>query len=178
MLNLISGFVVFSLFAVHGATAGDDKLQEVKAKLEAVRKQIAELQQKEQSLLKELQRAKEAQAKRDDSYVKIKNEAEIRGILRYEDVYYPKPVGAVKSWTIEAQMQTPDGPKNSKWGVSFDEARFLALAKANEGKMVVIAGTVGTISFQQPLVHTTVDGGGLIRLANGIVVESLKAATK
>ena len=66
----------------------------------------------------------------------------MKGILRYEGVYYSPAVGGpdgnlIKSWTITVE--------DTKWVLDFgDKKAFLALAKANEGKTVVVTGTVGT----------------------------------
>jgi hypothetical protein len=145
MRGILSGLVCLSLFAgLQGAAAADEDVEQTKAKLQAVRKQLEELRQQEQALLKQLERAAQEAAKRNEAYIK----AEVKGILKHEDVYFPSrfstPGGqVVKSWTITVE--------DTKWVLHFgDNKELLELAKANERKTVVVTGTVGTRGFPPP----------------------------
>jgi hypothetical protein len=148
MRGILSGLVCLSLFAgLQGAAAADEDVEQTKAKLQAVRKQLEELRQQEQALLKHLERAAQEAAKRNEAYIK----AEVKGTLRYHDVFFPNPLAsssqpkwqAVKSWTITVE--------DTKWVLHFgDNKKLLELAKANEGKTVVVTGTVGTRGFPPP----------------------------
>jgi hypothetical protein len=111
-----------------GAAAADEDVEQTKAKLQAVRKQLEELRQQEQALLKQLEQATREAAQRKEPYIKAK----VKGILRHEGVYFPSllstPGGqVVQSWTITVE--------DTKWGLHFgDKKAFLELAKANEGE--------------------------------------------
>jgi hypothetical protein len=130
-----------------GAPAADDDVEQAKAKLQAVRKQLEELRLREQALLRELEQAEQEAARRKEAYIK----AEVKGILRYHDVFFPNLLApssqpnwqAVKSWTITVE----DTTLVLDFG---DNKTFLELAKANEGKMVVVTGTVKTREFFRP----------------------------
>jgi hypothetical protein len=136
MRGIVSGIVFLSLMAGSQRAAADEDIERTRAKLQAIRKQLEELRQQEQTLRKQL--AKQEAGKRNAGYIK----AEVKGILRYEGVYYSPAVGGpdgnlIKSWTITIE--------DTKWVLDFgDKKAFLALAKANEGKMVVVTGRVGT----------------------------------
>jgi hypothetical protein len=85
-LGILSGIVCLSLLAgPQGAAAADEAVEQTKAKLQAVRKQLEELRQQEQALLKQLEQATREAAQRKESYIK----AEVKGILRHEGVYFP-----------------------------------------------------------------------------------------
>jgi len=135
MRGILSGIACLSLLAGSQLAAADEGVEQTKAKLQAVQKQLEELRQQEQALLKQL--AAEEAAKRNKGYIK----AEVKGVLRYEGVYFPYAAGPdghlIKSWTITVE--------DTKWVLDFgDNKAFLDLAKANEGKTVVLTGTVGT----------------------------------
>jgi hypothetical protein len=136
MRAILSGIVFLWLFADSQRAAEDEGLESARAKLQAVRKQLEELRQEEQTLLKQL--AAQEAAKRSEGYIK----AEVKGVLRYEGVYFHPFAGGpdghlIKSWTITVE--------DTKWVLYFrDNKAFLDLAKSNEGKRVVVTGTVGT----------------------------------
>src|SRR5262249_34462593 len=69
------------------AAAADEDVEQTKAKLQAVRKQLEELRQQEQALLKQLEQATREAAQRKEPYIKAK----VKGILRHEGVYFPIP---------------------------------------------------------------------------------------
>src|SRR4051812_4434802 len=69
----------------------DEGVAKARAKLEAVRKQLEELRQKEQALAEHLEKARREAAKRSEARGYIK--AEVKGVLRHEMVFYPAPVG-------------------------------------------------------------------------------------
>jgi hypothetical protein len=146
MRGILSGIAFLSLFAGSQRAAADEGVEQTKAKLQAVQKQLEELRQQEQTLLKQL--AAQEAAKRNKGYIK----AEVKGVLRYEGVYFPyagDPDGhLIKSWTITVE--------DTKWVLHFGDNRaFLDLAKANEGKTVVLTGTVGTrVLFRPPALNT------------------------
>jgi hypothetical protein len=136
MRGILSGIVFLSLFAGSQQAAADKDIEQTRAKLQAVQKQLEELRQQEQILLKQL--AAQEAAKRSEGYIK----AEVKGVLRYEGVYFHPFAGGpdghlIKSWTITVE--------DTKWVLYFgDNKAFLDLAKSNEGKTVVVTGTVGT----------------------------------
>jgi hypothetical protein len=135
MRGIFSGIACLSLLATAPLAAADEGVEQTKAQLRAVQKQLQELRQQEQALLKQLA-APEA-ARRNTGYIT----AEVKGVLRYEGVYFPHAGGPdgqfIKSWTITVE--------DTKWVLDFgDNTVFLDRAKANEGKTVVLTGTVGT----------------------------------
>jgi hypothetical protein len=135
MRGILSGIVCLSLFGGLQPAAPDEDVEQTKAKLQAVQKQLEDLRHQEQALLQQL--ATQKAAKRNESYIK----AEAKGILRYEGAYFPFSGGPdghlIKSWTITVE--------DTKWVLHFgDNKAFLDLAKANEGKTVVVTGRVGT----------------------------------
>ncbi len=135
MRGIFSGIACLSLLAGSQLATADEGVEQTKAKLQAVQKQLGELRQQEQALLKQL--AAEEAAKRNKGYIK----AEAKGVLRYEDVYFPYAAGPdghlIKSWTITVE--------DTKWVLDFgDNKVFLDRAKANEGKTVVVTGRLAT----------------------------------
>ena len=103
-------------------------------------------------------KAKEA-AKREESYVK----AEVKGTLHHEVLF--AGLARWEGWTITAG--------EFKWELDFGKDRqFQALAKANDGKTVVVTGAVeirpaSLPAYQTSLGRTTV-----------LTVATFKAATK
>jgi hypothetical protein len=172
MRGILSGIVCFSLFAgLQGAAAADEDVEQTKAKLQAVQKQFEELRQQEQALLRRLEQAKKEAAKRNESYIK----AEVKGILRQEGVYFPPPFSTpngqvVKSWTITVE--------DTKWLLHFGDKELLELAKANEGKTVVVTGTVVTRVFLSPPRGNTFNNEPPLPQPTGLSVATLKATAK
>jgi hypothetical protein len=147
MRGILSGIVCLSLFGGSQRAAADENVEQTKAKLQAVQKRLEDLRHQEQALLKQL--ATQEAAQRNKAYIK----AEVKGVLRYEGVYFPRPFSTpygqvVKSWTITVE--------DTRWVLDFgDNKAFLGLAKANEGKTVVVTGTVGTrVAFPPPAKST------------------------
>ena len=140
------------------AKAGEGP-EKTKAKLQAVRKQLEDLRQQEQTLRKQLDETTKEAAKREESYVK----AEVKGTLRHEVLF--AGLARWEGWTITAG--------EFKWELDFGKDReFQALAKANDGKTVVVTGAVeirpaSLPAYQTSLGRTTV-----------LTVATFKAATK
>jgi 16S rRNA G966 N2-methylase RsmD len=170
MRGILSGIAFLSLFAGSRRAAADEGVEQTKAKLQAVQKQLEELGQQEQALLRQL--AAQEPTKRSDGYIK----AEVKGVLRHEGVYFPPPFSnpdgqVVKSWTITVE--------DTKWVLHFGDNRaFLDLAKANEGKTVVVTGTVGTRVLFRPPALNTFKSDPPPPPPTGLSVATFKAAAK
>jgi len=103
-------------------------------------------------------KAKEA-AKREESYVK----AEVKGTLHHEVLF--AGLARWEGWTITAG--------EFKWELDFGKDReFQALAKANDGKTVVVTGAVEIRPASLPAYQTSFGRTTVLTVA------TFKAATK
>jgi hypothetical protein len=170
MQSILSSIVCLSLLGGWQRAPADENVEQTKAKLQVVRQQLEDLRRQEQAFVKQLAKAQAAQ--RNDSYIK----AEVKGILRYEGVYYPPPFSSpegqvVKSWTITVE--------DTKWILHFgDNQAFLDRAKTNEGKRVVVTGRVGTRVAFVPPANGRFQYAPLPPAPTGLNVATLEAATK
>jgi hypothetical protein len=153
MQRLWFSMVCFSLCAgfQQPALAGE-AVEETKAKLQNIRKQLEDLRQQEQTLLKQLEKAKKEAAKREESYVK----AEVKGTLRHEVLF--AGLARWEGWTITAG--------EFKWELDFGkDKKFQALAKANDGKTVVVMGTVEIRPASLPAYQTSLGRTTVLKVA-------------
>ncbi len=161
MRRILSGIVCLSIFAVG------------RAEVEAVEQPDAkpETAQQPDQVLTRQQQAKQEPGERKDGYIK----AEVKGVLKYEDVFFPSFTNsgwqAAKCWTITVE--------DTKWVLNFgDNKTLLELAKTNEGKTVVVTGTVGTRIFFRPPALNTFKYEPPVPTPPGLSVTTLKAVAK
>jgi hypothetical protein len=109
------------------ATTADEKVEQRKARLQAVRQKIADLQQQEQVLRRQLGQTEEKPAEMQEEYIKL----EVRGILSQE--HFGRGVGGAKFWLVSAA--------GSRWSLDFGKNKdFLALAKLQMDRAVIVTG--------------------------------------
>jgi hypothetical protein len=140
MLSVVSSIACFVLFAGWQPTVrAADSAEQIEAKLKTVRKQLKELRRKEKALLDQLEQEKAKVAKARDGYVRV----EVKGLLRDQVLNLPASVNPRRAWTITFGRTT--------WYLDFqDKKEFLKIARANEGKTVVVTGTLVEQWFRAP----------------------------
>lgn len=126
MTRFVLGVVLVALTALGRPAVAAETDEQLKAKLEAVRKQIEELKRKERDLAQRLATPK--------PYVKV----EVRGVLVNEEFGFPNPV------LLPGGKRLAIAVGEERWGLSFKDDATTEQAKGLAGKTVVVTGTLGT----------------------------------